>query len=85
MEFKFFSPPAAKWDIQVWAADPKELVLEMAKKIVIVEFKTNNALTFTTKEMWEEFTSWFAAQRRKKRSVIDCRYSAMVYTYTCSR
>ena len=25
-----------------------------------------NALKFTTKEMWEEFTGWFAAQRRNK-------------------
>ena len=70
VELKFFSPLAADWDIQVWTAEPKELVLERAKKIV--EFKTlkplglNNALTFTTKEMWEEFTGWFAAQRRKK-------------------
>jgi len=69
VELKFFSPLAADWDIQVWTAEPRELVLERAKKIV--EFKTlkplglNNALKFTTKENWEEFTGWFAAQRRK--------------------
>ena len=70
VELKFFTPLAIDWDIQVWTAEPKELVLERAKKIV--EFKTlkplglNNALKFTTKEMWEEFTGWFAAQKRKK-------------------
>ena len=70
VELKFFSPLAADWDIRVWAADPKELALERAKKVV--EFKTlkplglNNALKFTTKEMWEEFISWCAAQRRNK-------------------
>ena len=69
VELKFFTPFAADWDIQVWTAEPKELVLERAKKIV--EFNTlkplglNNALKFTTKEMWEEFTGWFAAQGRK--------------------
>ena len=70
VELKFFSPNAADWDIQVWFTDPKDLLLERAKKIV--EFKTltplglNNSLKFTTKEMWEEFTGWFAAQKRKK-------------------
>ena len=70
VELKFFSPLTADWDIQVWSTDPKELVLERAKKIV--EFKTlkplglNNTLKFTTKEMWEEFIGWFAAQRRNK-------------------
>ena len=70
VELKFFSPLAADWDIQVWSADPKELALERAKKIV--EFKTlkplglNNGLKFTTKETWEEFIGWFAAQRRNK-------------------
>ena len=70
VELKFFSPHAADWDIKVWTAEPRELVVERAKRIV--EFKTlkplglNNALKFTTKEMWEEFTAWFAAQKRKK-------------------
>ena len=70
VELKFFSPLAADWDIHVWSADPKELALERAKKIV--EFKTlkplglNNGLKFTTKEMWEEFIGWFAAQRKNK-------------------
>ena len=70
VELKFFSPLAADWDIQVWTAEPKELVLERAKKIV--EFKTlkprglNTSLTLTGKEMWEEFISWFQAKRRKQ-------------------
>ena len=69
VELKFFSPLAADWDIKVWAAKPKELVLERAKKIV--EFRTlkplglNNSLKFTNKEVWEEFTGWFVAQRRQ--------------------
>ena len=62
VELKFFSPLAADWDIQVWPADPNELVLEKAKKIV--ELKTLkpfglNALKFTNMEMWEEFAGWF--------------------------
>ena len=70
VEIKFFSPLAADWDIKVWTADPKDLVLERAKKIV--EYKTlkplglNNALKLTTKEMWEEFISWFVAQKRQQ-------------------
>ena len=70
VELKFFSPLAADWDIKVWTAEPKDLVLERAKKIV--EYKTlkplglNNALKFTTKEMWEEFIGWFAAQKRQQ-------------------
>ena len=70
VELKFFSPLAADWNIKVWVTDPKELALERAKKIV--EFKTlkplglNNSLKFTTKEVWEEFTGWFAAQRRQQ-------------------
>ena len=69
VELKFFSPNAANWDIQVWFVVPKELVLERAKKIV--EFKTltprglNTSLTLTGKEMWEEFSSWFQAKKRK--------------------
>ena len=68
VELKFFSPLAADWDITVWTAEPNELVLERAKKIV--EYKTlkplglNNALKFTTKEAWEVFTAWYAPQRR---------------------
>ena len=70
VELKFFSPLAADWDIKVWTAEPKDLVLERAKKIV--EYKTlkplglNNTLKFTTKEMWEEFTGWFVAQKRQQ-------------------
>ena len=69
VELKFFSPLAADWDIKVWTAEPKDLVLERAKKIV--EYKTlkplglNASLTFTTKESWEEFTGWFIAQKRQ--------------------
>ena len=75
VELKFFSPNAADWDIQVWFRDPKDLLLERAKKIV--EFKTlkplglNNSLKFTTKEVWEEFTIWCAAQRRQ-HSWVHC-------------
>ena len=71
VELKFFSPFATDWDIQVWVADPKELVMEKAKKIV--ECKTlkplglNTSLTFTDKETWEEFTSWFQAKKRKQK------------------
>ena len=70
VELKFFSPLAADWDIKVWTAEPKDLVLERAKKIL--EHKTlkplglNASLIFTTKELWEEFTSWFVARKRQQ-------------------
>ena len=69
VELKFFSPHAADWDIQVWSVVPKELVLERAKKIVVFKTLTprglNTSLTLTGKEMWEEFSSWFQAKKRK--------------------
>ena len=70
VELKFFSPLAADWDIKVWTAEPKDLVLERAKKIL--EYKTlkplglNTSLDFTGKEVWEEFCSWFTAKKRKQ-------------------
>ena len=68
VELKFFSPLATDWDIKVWAAEPQELVLERAKKIM--KFKTLkpfglNSLDFTNREAWGEFTGWFAAKRRQ--------------------
>ena len=71
VELKFFSPLAAEWDVKVWTVEPKDLVLERAKKIV--EYKTltplglNNALTFNGKEVWEEFSGWFSAKKRKQK------------------
>ena len=71
VELMFFSPLAADWDIKVWTVVPNQLVLERAKKIVECKTLTplglNSSLSFTGKEVWEEFSSWFSTKRRKQK------------------